>query len=764
MKYTLHKLLTECEIVIPLIQRDYAQGRDSAVELRRNFLHKLKNVLENDTKPLNLDFVYGFTENNGAGSKMFIPLDGQQRLTTLWLVHWYFSLKENIAIIQEEKNSIQETLQKFTYETRISSKRFCANLISYSNVKLFHSGTISENIKDSSWYMASWNNDPTILSMLNMIDSIHEVLGGCENVWKNLVINDKVTFDYIDIKSDEFKLTDELYIKMNSRGKPLSPFENFKAQFSDLLSSKQTNYFESKLEYNNARVSYQQYFAFKIDSVWMDLFWEYRLKTKIKIDDSILNFIHFIADILYFKNTLPDNQSSQSRDFAFLELVFLEKQNVQFLFDSLDFLSSLQDKEAFFNEIFNEVSLFENDQNDLFLKSLTDVGFDVKHKTLLYSILNYCIKTQTKNSDKKLRYFIRIIRNQLLAVRQPNANKRIEYSSSLRLPSVADYSKFIDGLIDIISLNKEKDVFELFSESNLSGFTKDNINNEKLKAKIISKNPTLLESIFLLEDHRYIQGNTINFKLRSENLKSKILAFNEIWSENTKDSNIVRALLSIGDYSIETHGYSVLGDIWYFGIKNCWNRILTFDNDSNSKIIETLDKFLETYIITKGQNAEAKLKAMINNYDSETKDWRYYFVKYDSFSDGTFERQNLFTWKDENGFEINSLGNSGKLPLHSYHLNPYLICIKQLQKENKKIQLFWGRFTEISYLLINEIFKIYCVSDGWKIIPIESEKIDTKLIKKYKIIENENMYMLMAEESMDRIDALNDFIKDLTVN
>ena len=43
------------------------------------------------------------------------------------------------------------------------------------------------------------------------------------------IISYIITFDYIDIKSDEFKLTDELYKKMNSRGKPLTSFENFKA-------------------------------------------------------------------------------------------------------------------------------------------------------------------------------------------------------------------------------------------------------------------------------------------------------------------------------------------------------------------------------------------------------------------------------------------------------------------------------------------------------------------------------------------------------
>ena len=65
-------------IKIPLIQRDYAQGRPSKkiTSIREKFIK--------DIYRLNLDFVYGAT--NG---KRFIPLDGQQRLTTLFLLHLY---------------------------------------------------------------------------------------------------------------------------------------------------------------------------------------------------------------------------------------------------------------------------------------------------------------------------------------------------------------------------------------------------------------------------------------------------------------------------------------------------------------------------------------------------------------------------------------------------------------------------------------------------------------------------------------------------
>jgi hypothetical protein len=66
--------------------------------------------------------------------------------------------------------------------------------------------------KDASWFMTSWKNDPTVVSMLNMLDTVQKQNFDKETAWRNLTENRKITFDYIDIKSDEFKLTDELYI------------------------------------------------------------------------------------------------------------------------------------------------------------------------------------------------------------------------------------------------------------------------------------------------------------------------------------------------------------------------------------------------------------------------------------------------------------------------------------------------------------------------------------------------------------------------
>ena len=79
--------LKENTIGIPIIQRDYAQGRLGKETLRKNFLRDLKNALDKG-ETIKLDFVYGSTEND-----ILNPLDGQQRLTTLWLLHWYIALR-----------------------------------------------------------------------------------------------------------------------------------------------------------------------------------------------------------------------------------------------------------------------------------------------------------------------------------------------------------------------------------------------------------------------------------------------------------------------------------------------------------------------------------------------------------------------------------------------------------------------------------------------------------------------------------------------
>ena len=106
------------KIYIPRYQRSYAQGRKSWDSELEEFLEDIKNVLDKGAKDdsFNMDFVYG-GEDEG-----FSPVDGQQRLTLLFLIHWYvFSVKNKAEDIKK--------LEKFKYEARESTGLFCNNLV-----------------------------------------------------------------------------------------------------------------------------------------------------------------------------------------------------------------------------------------------------------------------------------------------------------------------------------------------------------------------------------------------------------------------------------------------------------------------------------------------------------------------------------------------------------------------------------------------------------------------------------------------------------
>lgn len=230
-RITFWELLDEKKIEIPVIQRDYAQGRDkdNVNDIRKNFLNSIKDALKNE-EPLDLNFVYGSTKGN-----TFIPIDGQQRLTTLYLIHVYLML---VLGKKFEKGS-NKRIKKFTYETRTTSRDFCKGLTNETIVirddkKITDVESISEEIKNNNWFSSSWLNDPTIKAMLNMLDSIHEIFKGedYEDFFEKLTDDDEdsyiIYFYFLDL--GEYNLGDSIYIKLNARGKDLTNYENFKAK------------------------------------------------------------------------------------------------------------------------------------------------------------------------------------------------------------------------------------------------------------------------------------------------------------------------------------------------------------------------------------------------------------------------------------------------------------------------------------------------------------------------------------------------------
>lgn len=106
-------------IRIPIVQRDYAQGRRTANvdKIRDAFLDALCEAVTGG-EAVGLDFVYGEIDSGG----ILQPLDGQQRLTTLFLLHWYLAFRAG-------RLGEPHPWKAFSYATRPSADKFCRRMV-----------------------------------------------------------------------------------------------------------------------------------------------------------------------------------------------------------------------------------------------------------------------------------------------------------------------------------------------------------------------------------------------------------------------------------------------------------------------------------------------------------------------------------------------------------------------------------------------------------------------------------------------------------
>ena len=275
-EYTFSKLLEQYDkILVPMIQRDYAQGRTDkkATDVRNNLLTDIFS-----DKNVHFDLVFGSKEKRIVDSKemnCFIPVDGQQRLTTLFLLHLYRQ--------KAGKTNTGFDLSKFSYDTRRAASDFCKSITS-EEWTVQKDKKVSDVIKDSSWFMNYWEKDPTVEGMLNMLDAIHEK---CKKItdYPNL---EKVTFFFFDLESNG--LNENLYLKMNSRGKPLTAFENLKAKIEKVLPEDVEIEDKCFPECDaSPKDSFKAKWKYFMDRNWTEAFWD--KEHPENYDESITKFI-----------------------------------------------------------------------------------------------------------------------------------------------------------------------------------------------------------------------------------------------------------------------------------------------------------------------------------------------------------------------------------------------------------------------------------------------------------------------------------------
>lgn len=523
------------QVEIPIIQRDYAQGRIEVAEVRDAFLHALHGYLEKGVPFQDLDFVYGSVTNNDTGRHRFTPLDGQQRLTTLFLLHWYLA---QIADQQESFRRVLSTDGKshFTYETRSSSREFCnaliANDIDFSTL-LLESGKecLSKMIKDRAWFYLSWESDSTISSMLTMLDAIHLHFSGNTDYFDKLIDKDTpvITFRFLNLA--EFKLTDDLYIKMNARGKPLTSFENFKARLEKTIKSFTGEWPEYRLSFKDTPVSGYEYFIHKIDTDWADLFWCYRnVVTKDNsFDDELMNYIAICAANFLLLKGAEDSYSLQKQLFGsggkVNSLSFMEYEQYRYLSQSLitELIMQLDLLRGHASSCSGLSRYLENnryyDEESIFKKIITN-NSSFSEKLRFHA---FYAGIANGKMGEELASWMRVVFN---------------LTENTIFNTIDDYHK---ALLSINELSQCDDTVLnlLIQDVMIKGFLAVQVSEEKLKAHLLIKSSEWKEAILTLENHEYFRGQ-IGFALKFSGIADYFNSHGNVDWDDEKENYFTR--------------------------------------------------------------------------------------------------------------------------------------------------------------------------------------------------------------------------------
>lgn len=729
-KYTFWQIISKYSIQIPIIQRDYAQGRifERVTEIRHNFLDNLYTALNND-EHLNLDFVYGSIRNQD----IFIPLDGQQRLTTLFLLHWYLAVKENNIC------KVKHKLLKFTYETRASSREFCNSLVNdeniFQNIDFSIDIKISDTIRNSHWFFISWDKDPTIKSMLVMLDDIHMKFKKSCNLFSKLLLEDNAPIYFQFIELEKFGLEDSLYIKMNARGKALTTFENFKAKLQQHLQYEEK---EGNIDYNFVRE-----FSNKMDGEWTDLFWNYRDNKSNLFDKQIMNFINAIiindfalrdSTNTYRRLNYLINSGQDISFYKYMEYECLNKDVMEQIMVALDILKN---GEKGIKEYMPNKSIV--DEEKLFKRVITNSSYNITYyeRIVFFAITQYFITNKENINSDEFYEWIRVIRNLSINTICNNTKEFIKSIQSIK--ELLAYSRNIINYISNI-------------DNNVSHFLRVQIEEERIKALLILKGSEWKELVTKAENHGYFKGQ-IGFILKfsdildsynndkklewskedNDKYYKKFTAYFEKSSSifNNKGLNVNsnlwrRALLCKGDYLISKgRNLSFLIDS---DRDISWKKLLRDNNQKRDYVKELLDSI-------DINNIQKSLEDVINN--NTVTDWRLHFIKIPEILDVCGKDKFIRKASNNNILLLNSSTTAGYCnEYYSYALYHNLKnynTTKIYYQESRGID----NDKYINILKDNRNIKIkyiYLSCNKWSYV-IESD-IETKYFEKeYEIIE-----------------------------
>lgn len=611
-------------VEIPIIQRDYAQGRPDAAPIRERFVEAVVDAAVGP-RDLGLDFVYG--EVGDAG--VLHPLDGQQRLTTLYLLHWYVA---SLA----RRHGPELPCLKLSYATRPTARDFSLSLAEHAFP--LDAGRPSGWITDQPWFVHPWKQDPTISSMLVVLDEIHRCFSKQQvdfgTTWARLADREEEAIWFLFLPVENSDHGEDLYIKMNSRGKPLEPFEVFKADLEDFL--------EPELDTGEL-----DRLKGSLDGAWTDLLWGYEKAGggDFVVDDEFVRYFTFIVDVcrwwdeatdLSRRDIVEEHEGSLS-DAA--RLVFTSerstsaRRNREFLFHAFDTWCQAKDPSAALSALFKagdkgtgSLPLLASRDPDLFGACISTYGaereFTLAETLLLFGVL------RVRQADPPL--------DQAVAERRLRTLRNLAESAVLDRKRMSDYVAATDRLVvdGVIQTT--------------GAFRSEWAADEQLKWNLMDEHPEVVPSIHLLEDSPVVRGRLLAFDLDTSSLERRASAWHAVAAPALRDT-LGAALLTKGDYSRAILRDGTRRQLGSSLKEDSWRDLLTTGGRASveptrARLMELLDDVSER-LSRPGATPGAVLddirdEWLLGREQDRFFDWRYYLAKYSgarsSVGDGFF--------------------------------------------------------------------------------------------------------------------------------
>lgn len=572
---TLFELLEKYEVEIPIIQRDYAQGRTDAdtALVRSTLLKDMRAAIKSKTPPLDISFVYGKAENG-----KFIPVDGQQRLTTLFLLHLY-------AFRNDDTKT--ELFNKFTYETRTTSSRFIKKLIENRSTVFKAKTPPSYEIKDSEWFVSSWINDPTIQSVFVMLDAIkkHFNKKKVKSLRERLTDDEHKPINFKFLDMNDLGMEDDLYLKLNARGRPLTPFENFKARLIKSLGT----------ILPDLRHEFEQNF----DISWSNFFWEHH---ETSYDDAYLAFF----GILLMNKGKIDSDENWSSAFKFERI---DETTFMTVYHTLNYLDSAPESETY------------KQARALIFDALSGEGRTYTQRVLFHAVTTYLYESQGSD-DGSLWQWLRVFRNLALNTRIDGAER---YRSAI-------------AAINNSAENFESILEHLEQRGTIAFFARGQLREEQDKARIITQDADFAEEIYKAEKHGYFRGQIRCALIPAMENGNDLDTFKSYWnkisalfddSKPLYGNDMRRALLTFGDYTLwgEDKIYRSLCVNTHNVVSRSPTMKRLFSGDDKTEY-EYVREFLDRISSDGSSDAKEQLENIIAESEVPQYDWRYCFIHY----------------------------------------------------------------------------------------------------------------------------------------